>query len=65
VLIDPPPVVLLDEPTAGLDDEAETDVVAAVRGLADTGSAVVVVAHRPSLVQSGDSVVALEPVEVA
>ena len=48
VLLDPPPLVLLDEPTAGLDDDAEADVVAAVRLLADRGSAVVVVAHRPA-----------------
>ncbi|MGD9954435.1 MAG: thiol reductant ABC exporter subunit CydD [Candidatus Nanopelagicales bacterium] len=64
VLLDPPPLVLLDEPTAGLDDDAEADVVAAVRGLAARGSAVVVVAHRPNLVQAGDAVVALEPSEV-
>jgi ATP-binding cassette subfamily C protein CydCD len=63
VLLDPPPLVLLDEPTAGLDDEAEADVVAAVRRLADAGSAVVVVAHRPSLVRSGDAVVELTPAE--
>jgi ATP-binding cassette subfamily C protein CydCD len=63
VLLDPPPLVLLDEPTAGLDDDAEADVVDAVRRLADTGSAVVVVAHRPSLVRSGDVVVELTPAE--
>lgn len=64
VLLDPPPLVLLDEPTAGLDDEAEADVVAAVRLLAARGSAVVVVAHRPGLVQPGDTVLTLEPAGV-
>lgn len=64
VLLDPPPLVLLDEPTAGLDDDAEADVVAAVRRLAARGSAVVVVAHRPGLVEPGDTVVALEPAGV-
>jgi thiol reductant ABC exporter CydD subunit len=64
VLLDPPPLVLLDEPTAGLDDDAEADVVAAVRRLAARGSAVVVVAHRPGLVQPGDTVLTLEPAEV-
>jgi thiol reductant ABC exporter CydD subunit len=64
VLLAPAPVVLLDEPTAGLDDEAEADVVAAVRRLADAGSAVLVVAHRPSLVAGADEVVTLTPVEV-
>ena len=64
VLLDPPPLVLLDEPTAGLDDDAEADVVAAVRLLAARGSAVVVVAHRPGLVQPGDTVLTLEPAGV-
>jgi thiol reductant ABC exporter CydD subunit len=64
VLLDPPPLVLLDEPTAGLDDDAEADVVAAVRRLAARGSAVVVVAHRPGLVEPGDTVVSLEPAGV-
>jgi thiol reductant ABC exporter CydD subunit len=64
VLLAPAPLVLLDEPTAGLDDDAEADVVAAIRRLADAGSAVVVVAHRPSLVAGADEVVALSPVGV-
>ncbi|MBI1377988.1 MAG: thiol reductant ABC exporter subunit CydD [Frankiales bacterium] len=64
VLLDPPALVLLDEPTAGLDDVSESDVVAAVRRLAERGSAVLVVAHRPSLVAGADDVVALEPVGV-
>ena len=64
VLLAPAPLVLLDEPTAGLDDDAEADVVAAIRRLADAGSAVIVVAHRPSLVAGADLVVPLSPVEV-
>jgi ATP-binding cassette subfamily C protein CydCD len=61
VLLEPAPLVLLDEPTAGLDDDAENDVVEAVRRLADAGCAVVVVAHRPSLVAGADEIVTLEP----
>ncbi|MCA0328678.1 MAG: thiol reductant ABC exporter subunit CydD [Actinobacteria bacterium] len=64
VLLDRPPLVLLDEPTAGLDDIAESEVVSAVRRLAADGSAVVVVAHRPSLVEAGDTVVELSAAEV-
>jgi ATP-binding cassette subfamily C protein CydCD len=64
VLLDRPPLVLLDEPTAGLDDAAESEVVTAVRRLASEGSAVVVVAHRPSLVEAGDTVVELSAAEV-
>ena len=64
VLLEPASLVLLDEPTAGLDDDAEADVVAAIRRLADAGSAVVVVAHRPSLVAGADEVVSLGSLEV-
>jgi ABC-type transport system involved in cytochrome bd biosynthesis fused ATPase/permease subunit len=64
VLLAPASLVLLDEPTAGLDDDAEGDVVAAIRRLADAGSAVVVVAHRPSLVAGADLVVLLDAVQV-
>ena len=64
VLLEPASLVLLDEPTAGLDDDAEADVVAAIRRLADAGSAVVVVAHRPSLVAGADKVVSLGSLEV-
>ena len=64
VLLDPPPLVMLDEPTAGLDDATEIDVVDAIRRLADAGAAVVVVAHRPSLVAGADEIVELDPVAV-
>jgi thiol reductant ABC exporter CydD subunit len=64
VLLAPSSLVLLDEPTAGLDDASESDVVAAVRGLAEAGAAVVVVAHRPSLVAGADEIVELDPVAV-
>ncbi len=64
VMLEPAPLVLLDEPTAGLDDATEADVVETVRRLADAGSAVLVVAHRPSLVAGADDVVELVPVGV-
>ena len=57
------PVVLLDEPTAGLDGETEQAVVDAVRRLARDRT-VVVVAHRPALVSAADDVVTLAGREV-
>lgn len=54
------PLVLLDEPTAGLDDAAEALVLAAVRRLAER-SAVLMAAHRPAAIAAADRVVALAP----
>ncbi|MFC8734145.1 thiol reductant ABC exporter subunit CydD [Luteimicrobium sp. NPDC057192] len=51
------PVVVLDEPTAHLDDASEDAVVRTVRALRDEGRAVLVVAHRPTLVAACDRAV--------
>jgi ABC-type transport system involved in cytochrome bd biosynthesis fused ATPase/permease subunit len=48
------PVLLRDEPTAGLDADAEARVLAAVRGEAERGAAVLLVAHRPGAVLGAD-----------
>ncbi|TWD72428.1 ATP-binding cassette subfamily C protein CydD [Kribbella amoyensis] len=48
------PVLLLDEPTAGLDADTEAAVVA---GLRATGRTVLLVAHRPALIEAADRVV--------
>jgi ATP-binding cassette subfamily C protein CydCD len=50
-------VLILDEPTAGLDAASETTVLAAVRAAADGGRAVLLVAHRPAALAIADRVV--------
>jgi len=57
------PVLLLDEPTAGLDPATEADVLAAVRAQSP-GRIVLVVAHRPSVLAAADRVVELAPAVV-
>ncbi len=52
------PLLVLDEPTASLDAETETEVVDAVRRLTE-GRTALVVAHRPALVALADRVVVL------
>ena len=51
------PLVVLDEPTAHLDALAEDQVLASLAALRDAGRTVIVVAHRPSLVELADDVV--------
>jgi ATP-binding cassette subfamily B protein len=52
------PVLLLDEPTAGLDAETETDVLARLLG-ATRGKTIVLVTHQPRLIALADRVVTL------
>lgn len=54
------PIILLDEPTAGLDRATEADVISAIRALL-TGRTGIIVAHRPSLLPLADRVVELTP----
>ncbi len=55
------PLVLLDEPTAGLDEASERLVLAAVQDLARTDRrAVILVAHRPAALAVADRVVRLD-----
>lgn len=58
------PLLLLDEPTAGLDGYTELEVIDAVRRLA-RGRTVVLVAHRPALLALADRVLSLASVRVA
>ena len=52
------PLLLLDEPTAGLDGETEAQVLSAVRELL-VGRTALIVAHRPALAALADRVVEL------
>ena len=56
VLVRRAPLVLLDEPTAGLDGRSEQVIIDAIRALSGTCT-VLVVAHRPALVAVADRVV--------
>jgi ABC-type transport system involved in cytochrome bd biosynthesis fused ATPase/permease subunit len=51
------PLLLLDEPTAGLDRVAEAAVLAAVARAARDGAAVLLVAHRPAAAALADRAV--------
>jgi ABC-type multidrug transport system fused ATPase/permease subunit len=55
------PVLLLDEPTAGLDHATETRVLRHLRTLADAGRSILLVTHHPTPLQYADDTVALDP----
>jgi ATP-binding cassette, subfamily C, bacterial CydCD len=53
-------VVLLDEPTAALDTSTESAVIEAIRRLAARGATVIVVAHRPALIEIAHQIIRLD-----
>ncbi|TVR67715.1 MAG: ABC transporter ATP-binding protein [Spirochaetaceae bacterium] len=54
VLLMEPPVLLLDEPSAGLDRETEEAVFSVIRRLREEGRSVIVATHARDLEQLGD-----------
>ncbi|MFG2043613.1 thiol reductant ABC exporter subunit CydD [Dactylosporangium sp. NPDC048998] len=58
------PLVLLDEPTAGLDAATEAGILAAIRAHA-AGRTVILVAHRPALLAAADREIPLTPAAVS
>ena len=53
-------VLLLDEPTSALDSATEAALVASLRRVAASGTAVLVVSHRPAVVAAADVVIGME-----
>ena len=58
------PILLLDEPTAGLDNATEADVLTTVARLG-AGRTVLLVAHRPALAALADRVIQMPRATVA
>jgi ABC-type protease/lipase transport system fused ATPase/permease subunit len=54
-----PRLVVLDEPNANLDGDGEVALNRAISALKKTGAAVIVIGHRPSLLQEVDKVLLL------
>ncbi|SFR45277.1 ATP-binding cassette, subfamily C, CydD [Marinobacter daqiaonensis] len=54
------PLILMDEPTAGLDRASEDLVIAAIRALRRDGSTLVVVSHHPAVMEAADRCLNME-----
>lgn len=52
-------LVLLDEPTASLDEQSEVEVIDALQTLASSGRTLIVATHHPALMQMANRVVRL------
>ena len=62
------PILLLDEPTAHLDPDAEATVLTALRQRARNGATVILIAHRPTVLAAADHIIpihATDPEAVA
>ena len=56
---DMPPLLVLDEPNASLDEAGETALSAVIAAMKQAGSTVVLISHRPTAIQAADQVVVL------
>ena len=54
-----PRLIVLDEPNANLDGEGEEALVKAIGMLRGEGVSIVVIAHRPSILQTADQILVL------
>lgn len=56
-LMQPPGLLILDEPTAHLDALSEDQVIGVIKHLRDAGATILVIAHRQTLISIADNVV--------
>jgi ATP-binding cassette subfamily C protein len=55
-----PPILILDEPNAFLDAEGETALLGAIATMRTRGAAILMVAHRRSVLQDADRLIVME-----
>ena len=51
------PVLAFDEPSAALDEDAESELLRGLQSLADEGFTVLVVSHRPAVIAAADELI--------
>lgn len=58
-LFDSPSLLILDEPNSNLDREGEEALAAAIKSAKAAGTTVILIAHRPNIMQSVDKILVL------
>lgn len=64
-LYDEPAIVVLDEPNSNLDEQGEMALSRAIQSLKQKGSTVVIVTHRPSILNQADRIMVLAEGRIA
>ncbi|HQS08099.1 MAG TPA: type I secretion system permease/ATPase [Xanthobacteraceae bacterium] len=60
-----PRLLVLDEPNANLDAEGEAALMAAMRAARDDGAIVILIAHRPAIMECADKLLVLQEGRIA
>lgn len=60
-----PPIIIMDEPNASLDNSGEAALVQAINTAHSWGATVIVVSHRPALLEAVDTILVLENGRIA
>ncbi len=55
-----PKLIVLDEPNSNLDEQGEQALLNAIKAIKSTGATVVIITHRPSILQVVDKVALLQ-----
>ena len=55
-----PRLIVLDEPNANLDTDGERALIRAIEALRADGAIIVLIAHRPSIMQAADKIMVLQ-----
>ena len=60
-----PRLIILDEPNSNLDDQGERDLVSALRRMKESGSTIIIITHRTSILSVVDKLLLLKEGMVA
>lgn len=60
-----PSFVVLDEPNSNLDGQGEVSLLATLKALRDAGTTLIIITHRPAILQAADKILVLQEGAIA